>query len=351
MYSFVFGLPGSFSRWCAQVVAALVERAGGSDRLLCAETLEAFARHAIENHASDAAVCAHRPGGRLRAAVIESGRRFVVAIADPRTVLAELAFGQEVGLADAVQQIASSCAALRGLAAAPGALALHHDRDWPRPAETAAAIAEHIGLRIDAGVLPELLARVAASIESERPYDAAVRWAALSLDQQALARGALASFVDDGDEPGAAAQIITWGPELFYVGDLPHQRLVGLIDITGRARCLVQGPDILLPAGSWSLSLTAQFRRGAAEHEFAVDVSADQPLASGMFRPEREGSASITLDFALDDLNERPVALRLSSRRAAFDGTIHLIAATLVSLPVPPTTAATAAAAATSTAP
>jgi hypothetical protein len=332
MFSLILGLPGRFTLWCEQVVATLVEGAGGSNRLLQADALEAFALAATESGQSDAAAGLYCPGGGLRAAMIEQGRNFVVAIEDPRTVLAELAFGRDVSWADAVQQVASSCAALCGLSAAPGALALNRDRDWPQAEKTAAAIAGHLRLPFDKRTLPGLQARIAAQTTAAQPYDAVARWEALSVLQQELARGALGAFVDrnDTDKPGP---VITWGPELFFTADQPQRRLDGPIDITGRARCLMQGPGMMLPPGFWSLTLTGVFTHSAAEHEFFIEVDADVPLVSGTIRPEREGSASITLDFQLDELNERTLTLRLSSRRAAFDGAITLIGATLVRWP------------------
>jgi hypothetical protein len=338
MFSFVFGLSGRFTAWCEQVTAALVAHAGNCGRLLRADCLEALALQAMEHGTSAAAVASQRPGGGLRAAVVGSGRNFIVAVEDPRIVLAELAFGEDVGWADAISRIASGCAALDGLAAMPTALALYRDRDWSRPADTAAAIARHLGVPIDGAELRDLVAGVAAAAPSP-PVDAAAGWQSLSLDQQELARGALLAFIDDNVQT-APAPVITWGRELFFFGDRPLERVSGAIDITGRARCLMQGPDILLPPSAWSLSLTASFRQGAAEHEFTVEVDADQLLATGTIRPEREGSATITLDFALEALTERPITLRLSSRRAAFDGAIELIGATLVRMPAPPAIAA-----------
>jgi len=38
----------------------------------------------------------------------------------------------------------------------------------------------------------------------------------------------------------------------------------------------------------------------------------------------------VTLDFTLDEATEQPLSIRLSSRRAAFDGAIIGVAATLV---------------------
>jgi hypothetical protein len=331
MLRFVFGLPGQFTGWCDRIAAALVGSAGGSGRLLYANSLEDLALSAIASSVSDAAVASRHPGGRLRAAVTGSGRNFIVAVEDPRTAFADLAFGQEAELAETVQQVASGCAVLDGLAAAPGALAVYRESDWPRPAETAAAIARHLQIAIDQPALHDLLAGVAEANPPARPYDAVACWEELDAAQQALAHGALAPFVDGRGQNENWS--IAWGPELFFLGDRPHERITGAIDITGRARCLLQGPDIMVPAGVWLLSLTATFSHGAAEHEFYVELAADRPLAGGTIRPEREGIAAVTLGFAIDDAIEQPLALRLSSRRAAFDGAIALVGATLVPAP------------------
>jgi hypothetical protein len=88
----------------------------------------------------------------------------------------------------------------------------------------------------------------------------------------------------------------------------------------------------MLPPGSWSLSLSALFSPEASEHEFGAEVWAERVLAQGMLVP-REGSAAVTLDFALDEATERPLEIRLSSRRAAFDGAIIGVVATLVQQP------------------
>ena len=51
-----------------------------------------------------------------------------------------------------------------------------------------------------------------------------------------------------------------------------------------------------------------------------------------MLAPQ-QGSAAVTLDFVLDEATEQPLAIRLSSRRAAFDGAIIGVAATLIQAP------------------
>ena len=343
MLFFAFGLPGGFATWCEEVVAALVSRAGGAGGLIRGDTLEQIAAGAIAAGVSQGVVSSRQPGGRLRAALVENRARFIVALDDPRAALIDLVLSRATPLPDAVQQLASSCAALRDLASAPGALALYGGRDDLAHAETTARIARHLMIPLDDRELAELAAAV-APVQAARPQpDAFAWWNGLDLAEQELALGALSPFIEE--MPEGVPFAVSWGHQLFFVGDR-QQRATGPIDITGRARCLLQGPYIMLPAGSWSLSLSALFSPEAAEHEFVAEVWTERLLAEGTLRPH-DGSVTIRLDFSLDEATEHPVAIRVSSRRAAFDGAIvdvgaRLVQATAALLDVPATRSALA---------
>ena len=328
MFCFVFGLPGGFAEWCEAVVIEAARLAGEPAELIRGDTLEEIALNAIGTRAANTVVASRQPGGRLAAAVVDSGRNFVVALDDPRTALIDLVVGRGIGFADAVQTLASSCAALIGIADAPRALVIYGGRDWPHRAATASAVARHLQLPIDEQCLTELAARAAIGDVMPPGYDAAAWWSGLDPAEQQLAIGAMAPFVE-GPADGLPLSI-TWGRELFFLGERPDQRVSGPVDVTGRARCLLHGPHIILPPGMWSLSLTVRLTRGAGEHEFLAEIHADRRLAGAMFRPQRDDSAAITLDFVLDPATEQPVALRISSQRAAFDGAIDVVGATLV---------------------
>lgn len=330
MLFFVFGLPGGFATWCEQVVAALVRRGGGSGGLIRGETLEQIATGAIATGTSQGIVSSREPGGRLRAALLDTGVRFVVALDDPRTALIDLVLVRGIGLPDAVQQLASSCAAVHGLSSAPEALILQGGADAPPDADTVIRIADHLRLPIGDRDAAELVEALAPPGDAGAQPDAVAWWNGLELEEQELALGALAPFIDDA--ANGAPFSVTWGRELFFLGDRPGERATGPVDITGRARCLLHGPHIVLPSGSWSLSLSALFSLAAAEHEYSVELWAERVLAEATLVPH-QGSATVTLDFVLDDATEEPLAIRLSLRRAAFDGAIIGLAATLVQEP------------------
>src|SRR5215207_6525127 len=330
MLFFVFGLPGGFAEWCGAVTAALGRRAGEPLALIEAETLDELAVKAIRAGTSEAVVTSRRPGGRLRGALIEARRNFVVALDDPRAALVELVLGRGFDLTDAVRAVASSCAALARCPEIPSALILQPGGD---PAATAAAIAGHLQIPADEAQIWETVEAVGFDGAAFRHEDAAAWWSGLDRAHREMAMGALAPYLDlrpDGD-----GWAVTWSGDLFWACGRPGERASGPIDITGRAHRIIEGPHIVLPPGRWSLALSLSCTREAAEHEFLVEAVADRPLAAGTVRPGHEGGATIELELAIDELTEQPLAIHVSTVRAAFDGAVSLLGVRLVATAAP----------------
>src|SRR5258708_30984545 len=98
MLWFVTGLPGRFTEWCDAVVVRLAERALGPTAVLRADTRDQLSRGLIRSGASRAVIASRQPSGRLRAALVEAGRKFIVATDDPRIGLGQIVVGDEVEL-------------------------------------------------------------------------------------------------------------------------------------------------------------------------------------------------------------------------------------------------------------
>ncbi|HEX3952474.1 MAG TPA: hypothetical protein VHW90_02805 [Stellaceae bacterium] len=328
MFHFVFGLPGAFSEWCESVTVEIARRGLGVNDVIRADTLEQIALRVMRTGATSAVVSSRKPGGRLRAALTERACDIVVALDDPRTVLLDAVLGQRVALADAVQTLASSCAALTEYAARSDVLVLHGNRDWAQPGTTAMAIAEYLGLEVDDYEVAEIIVEPTASAALRRRHDAAAWWESLQIAERDMVTGALAAYLDD---PALDRNVpIIWTSELFFLGDEPNKRLLAPVDITGRVRPLLQGPHIMLPPGTWTLSLSTRLSSDASEHAFSVEVWTDRAIATGTMQARQEGNATIELDFTVDAMAERPVAIRISTTRAAFDGAIIAAEATLI---------------------
>ena len=328
MLLFVIGLPGRFAEWCDAATAVIARRALGPTEVVRVDTLEEISLSMIRTGASRAVVASRQPGGRLRSALADAGRTFVVVVDDARIALAETVREQRIGIAAAVQAVASSCAALVGYISMPGALALFRDRDGSNPAMTVGALARHLGLAVSDVAIAEIVSELAAAGLTLERNDGAPWWEGLAAEERRVVGGALEPFVAYL-ATGVLPPII-WERELFFLGDRPSERATGIIDVTGRARCLLCGPHIMLPPGSWSLSLKLLFSRSAAEHDFLAEVITDRQISSSIIRPQAEGVFEFNLVFELDATTDHPITIRLSTRRAAFDGTITLIGAVLV---------------------
>lgn len=327
MYFFVLALPSRFGEWCDAVTARLAERMLGPIEIMSANNLGEMALNIMRSGASQAVISSRQPGGLLGVALVEAGRNFLVATDDPRLALAELVVGRGLPLAAAVQQVASSCAAIANYLAVPGAMKLMPGGDG-QLMTIARAIARHFGLTLDETAIVDAVEHLAAAgLAPDRPTDLGW-WEGLQGDERRIAEGALAPFVDylaTGNLPP-----LIWERELFFFGETGAERVAGTIDITGRARCLLHGPYVTVPPGAWSLALRLQLSREAADHEFRVEVFSDSQLASGTVRPEAEGRVDAHLAFEVDGLADHPLSIRLSTQRAAFDGAVTLINATLV---------------------
>ena len=327
MLYFVIGLPGRFTEWCDAATAEIARRALGPTELVRADTLEEISLGMIRTGASRAVVASRQPGGRLRSALVEASRTFLVVIEDPRTALAEAVHLQRNDVTAAAQLVASSCAGITRYVSSPGALALFRDRDGSNPMTTARTIAHHLALNVSDADIADIVDELAAAGLTFERRDGAARWDGLGVEEQRVVDGAVGPFVTylaTGNLPP-----IIWERELFFLGDRLGERATGLIDVTGRARRLLDGPHIMLPPASWSLSLQLLFSRETTEHDFLLEVLADRQVASRIIRPHAEGAFEVNLVFTIEATTDHPIAIRLSSQRAAFDGTVAVIGAVL----------------------
>jgi hypothetical protein len=117
-----------------------------------------------------------------------------------------------------------------------------------------------------------------------------------------------------------------WAPGLFWTEGGKSGPAKGPIDITGRARCLLEGPRILLPLGRWRLSLRLAFCDMAAGQAFQLELSAGKVLGVENLCPGKAGEMEVHFDLAVG-MESGPVMIRLLLQRAAFDGRVQLIGA------------------------
>jgi hypothetical protein len=321
MIFFSVGLPGRFAEWCDVVTLRLAQRALGSVELLTLNTLEELALAMIRTGASHLVVCSRQPGGGVQTALTQAGRRFVAVLDKPLIALRDLALRPGYDLVGAIREVACSCAVMSGYSSFPGALVLTADNGQD-PVSIATAIARHLDLNVSEPEIEKIICTLKdEGIVPGRSEDS-VWWHSLAEPEQALVTGALGAYVQHF--AGGDLTSITWERELFLIGDRPNEKATRPIDVTGRARCLIYGPYITLPPGSWSVSVLLGFSKEAAELGYVVEVVAGTHLSRVNLRPEGGGVFEASLTISIEASTDQPVEVRLFNEQAGFDGRLAL---------------------------
>jgi hypothetical protein len=326
MLHFIIGTPSRFTEWCTGVAASLAHRAIGTCDVIHADTLDEVARGSIEHSSARMVVCSTSPGGRLRAAITQSKHKFVLCITEPRQALADFVIRGAVSLPTALRHVASSCGAISDAIAIPSALPLTAEHHGRRPLETAIVISRHLGIELSDADLKEIADEHAKTALINQYVDAEAWWHCIRDDEREAVQGTLAPYLDGpiGESPS-----IRWQPELFSSANRPHAPLRGPIDMTGLARPLVQGPNIRIAHGKWSVALSLKFSAEASEHEFLVEIFGCEPPQHHLIHPSPHGTFEGTTEIMIPEEVDTPLNICLSSLRAAFDGTVTFVGAQL----------------------
>lgn len=117
---------------------------------------------------------------------------------------------------------------------------------------------------------------------------------------------------------------LTWPHESFLDGDAPGKVLPATVEVAGRARILVYGPYLPLPAGSWQATAYLGFSPDIGKMPFILEADTGGAVTRGFFEVERGGIYTLVLDFQVAD-PLHPVELRLISQDSALEGKLALI--------------------------
>jgi hypothetical protein len=233
MLIFLIGFPNRFTSLCEAVTLNLAQVAYGSAELISADTPDEFALQIIGAETPNVIVGARRPSPRLQQMLIQNGSRFVLALSEPWSVVAEMIKVHNADLITAVRTVASSTASVLRCAKSEGALILT-DRNGSAPIDISTAINHHFSFNLGRA---EMLADIRESRGRDGDQDIDDWWQQTDVGVKALVNGALDAFVDYA----ASGQIgqITWERSLFYLGDNPGEPATRAVDIAGTSRCLI----------------------------------------------------------------------------------------------------------------
>lgn len=304
------GLPGRFVQWCSTAITQIAARSGTVasvawpplDAMLACQKLppilEELGAFLVANDAAHLVVSGYRPDDKLRALLAARGIPFLLALDDPRTVVADIVGETGAEAVPVVRALANSYPCLIPYDGLPGALVLTSDHAAADPAAAIAAIAAHFGIAPGAASAAAI-ARQAAPLGA-LPDAAMARRQAAGLSRAAvkLLEGALLPY--HRYFLSGALDDIVWTRDLFLRSDGGSPSEV--IDTTGGARFLVYGPYIQLPPGQWTARVVLGFSPETVGSRFAVDAGANgRQLAKVAITPECGGIYAADLDFAIDD--------------------------------------------------
>jgi hypothetical protein len=190
------------------------------------------------------------------------------------------------------------------------------------------AIAKHLRFDVGRNDVADIVCKLGEADTSSKGEGPASWWDGLDQAERAIVSGALDAYHDHSPDRGLGT--INWAQELFFIGDQTAEPATGGVDITGRARCLLRGPHIMLPPGDWSLTASLHFSSDAAEHGFVLEATAGAALSRTVIRPGAGGLVEANLSLALAELSDEPVELRLYNERPAFGGHVSLLHVTAV---------------------
>jgi hypothetical protein len=274
-----------------------------------APVLDQVAISLIETGADHLVMGARQPDERLRASLTATNARFVVALDDPRSAVADILGNTNADLKAVTRAIANSCPLVMQCANSPGAITIRGHQAEFDAVRAVSAIAHHFELTLDGGeaerIVEELavhdLCYVAKGPDEEPARSTGAR--------HKLVEGALSSYAKcfAGDDLAS----IIWPRELFIVNGDSGKGLSDALDVGGGMRILIFGPYIHLPAGSWTARVFLGFSPEAAGHTFLVDAYSGGQLGSTSFQPERAGVYTVDINFSLDEPSGQGVEIRV----------------------------------------
>lgn len=331
MVFFIVGNPSRFAEWCVSLTGKIVEHALGSVQVVGADSVDGVGEAVIKATAPHLVFASYYPVGRLRAALAEGTARFAVALEDPRRAVGDMV-AQHGGdfLFEATRMVAKSSAALNGWDAVPGSLVLHGATCRAAPLIAAAAISRHLGLPAsdeDLASVVDAVADAGCSLDANADGE---WWERLDDTAREAVNGAVEPYA--AHFSGGQLGPILWQRELFYINEEPVTEPYTVpatrpMDITGRARILIYGPGLFLPAGGWTAAVSLGLSREATEMSYMVEVFNGAQLAQTRIVPQGgERFVEVVLNFSVDDSfdPQRLIQIRIWNERAAFDGRIAI---------------------------
>lgn len=339
LVSVIVGLYGSFNDVCRDICLELLGEAGRSPLLIDVgvdggsanphvelDTLGGLASQLLKAQNDKALAVSWRFDSAFAETLANAGRPFLLVIDDPKRSILTL-LDQGVDLPNAVRTMTMSSACLIDLLKAPHAELLLRDQAVRDPTDIAQRCLRTLNLPTetsDIDAARRIVERHLAKMPPP-PADISSELRGKLGDEGALAvEGALAGFWA-AFNGRALGPVIATRP--LFINEALAPFVSAPIDATGRARCLLLGPFISLPAGNWTLRMVMAFSPELTGTPFTLDVT-----GTGQGGPKELGRVSFEaivgryvaqITFNHRDPS-RPLEFRLFVDKPTFEGLVSL---------------------------
>jgi hypothetical protein len=324
------GVPGRFSEACENLARTLAAQSDGGADFIHADTTHELGSAMLACGQRGVVMVSRRPSTELIKSLIQNKRPFIISLEAYEQSVSALINDHGVSLLDAVRQAASAGAALVPLLRLENGLVLR-ERLNSNTALTAKAISQHFGFSAHSDVLA-LTEPTHSYQDLAKPIyhtTSNISPALFETDLDEL----LPDLISGALSPiwhaleGADLGEVLWHRDLFLTANTDGAEPVpAVIDVTGSARCLIYGPYIHLPPGSWSCSLTMGFSSQSVGLKLVAEIATNTVLNKITFDVSEPGFFEIEFSCVIPDA-DYPVEIRIFNSQAAFEGHVALIQA------------------------
>lgn len=320
MICFSLGIPGKFSTWCARLLFQVMERSAPTvTSMVTTGAVDTAALMLIRSNVSHLVMSVDEPDAELLALLIETGAPFLLALDDPRTVIADYWTQGHTNVTSATRCTANLCPMLLNCRLLPGVLVLTAQEVLANSTDAVLKLARHFGVALspeEAGAILSLLDREGHVAHSGNGIDT------IPTVARRMVEGALASYA--AAFTGAVLGEIMWTRELFAAANDPSgypQGPIGLRD-THNGRCLIYGPYIRLPAGTWIARVFIGFSSEAIGQTIYLDAycKSSGQLALSKLNLARGDGLVGELHFSLSEGKTDPIEIRIMVSRDSAPG-------------------------------
>jgi len=278
-------------------------------------TVDEAALALVRSNAASIVVTETQPSAELFSLLKDTGARFIVALEDPRAIVAATAAAGTSDLRSVVREVANVCPLLLDFVSLSGAVVIRaEDAHW-KGIGLPLKVATEFGLVSDA-CGPDTHPWVGANDGLALPPNPI-----LPMGWNAMIDGALGTYA--GTFEGAPLGNITWTRELFSTGGDPSGYPQLPIDLrsTLNGRFLVYGPYLSLPLGTWSAEVFFGFSVDAVGQTIHLNIgNLKGTIATSEFVVTQPGPTSAEIFFSLAGGQNENVEIRILVGRDSAPG-------------------------------